>query len=532
MSVLFIDGWDLHNNTDGANVPGTQDYGLMFYSAPLNQLEYATGHITGQAIREFMAPQLAWGSSAGTNGNSIPPGSNVLRVSWFAKSVANGGTPFNIWYGFMMLNVAGTYYGVQLNNTGHARIARGGFYPGNPILLPTDTTQEVISGSSVSAISGLVFTFYEFYANFTTNTFELRINGDLECSGSLDTPIVATGVITVGFNHPQNFYCILDHLIVTDGESLVGTNKIHAIAPTAAFAGYGTLRGNLVMNDASYQTLRQHALVGVHTMGSDNAANVAYFVYPDNPSNGQPWGSTVLTGLQGWGVCAADFGGGTLHMTSLGLSVVESMTDPDGFPIISVVAPSGLTYFSGPWVKSDPNYSLAGHVNDIPRTLLLANDRFLETTEEGCILFKEQTGGLLDTLGVTFAEEYDTDFLDWQTIVAGGIPFESYFITGYTILGEGNKKFQSNYVSINYENQPVGGAYFQSVWDYSLSGDSGRWGTKQQIYRLASSDYKYQVSKLKVRGHGKSMQFKVTSQEGMNFKLSGWTTSASGNTLV
>lgn len=527
--IFQIDGYDLNSRASITDVPGLQDYSLTNYTPAFNNLFYAPGYLTGQAIFNSISPAFGFGGIGGSNGNSIPANQQITRTTWFAKRQDNGGTVYPIWLGFMMLNVNSNYIGVQLNSSGNARIARGGYQPSPG---PTDGTAEIMSGIS-SQVIGFGWTFYDFYANFQTNTFQLRINGVLECSGSLASPQTVVGGTSVSHNHPFNYNIHVDHVVTTDGESLVGTNKIHAIAPTAAFAGAGTLRGNLIMGGASYQTLRQGALIYRDTFGSDNAANVAFFVYPKSPVTNLAWTQAEIDALQGWGVCAGNLtiGGNKLHMTSLGLSVVETKSDPNGYPIIKVLSPGGLTYYSGAWVKSVPNKSLSAHVNDIPRTVAFANDLYLETDVDGCVLFQPDSG-LLSTFGITFAEEFREDFTDWFRIIYGGLPFVSYFITGYTILGEGNKKFQSNYVSVNYENVPVGGAYLQGVWDYALTPDSGRWGTRQQIYRLSSDNYKYQVSKLKVRGHGTSMQIKVTSEQGKDFRLSGWSVAASGNTGV
>lgn len=525
MSVLYIEGFDLHQITTHIDVPGLHDFNAYWYTPPtFTNISYVDGYLSGRALSDGVGGSFAFAGGYGSAAMTMPAGQQVYRITWFARQGApQGGTSPTV--GFLMLGVDADYYGVRIDQNGFFQIDRGGF--------PYGVATEHISAASVTALASDHWQFFDLYMNFQTNVFQLKIDGNLECSGSLTVPHTVVGKGLTSLNRPNNFYILYDHIIVTDGEDLTGQNKIHAIAPTAAWSGKGTLRGNLIINDASYQTLRDAAGVDPHTFGSDNIAIVYYYLYPKNPSTNLPWQTADLDKIQGWGVCSGNLthgGGQFLHLTSLGLSIVQTTNDPNHRPTISVLEPDGLTYYSGRWVKSDPFVSLSTHLKDIPRTALFANDKYIEIDEEGCILFKSPIGNrLLEGIGVTFAEEYREDFTDWYQLVWGGIPFVSYFITGYTILGEANKKFNASYVTVNYEPLEFGGAYFQGVWDYALTGDTGRWGTKQQVYRLSNQNYKYQASKLKVRGQGLSMQIKVTSEPGKDFRLNGWSTYASGN---
>lgn len=133
--------------------------------------------------------------------------------------------------------------------------------------------------------------------------------------------------------------------------------------------------------------------------------------------------------------------------------------------------------------------------------------------------------------GLVFAEEYNDVHEDFISLGDEGLPYESYMISGPLVLGEGNKKFQSNYITINHATYVDGGAFLQGVWDYAVTGNSGRWSSKQQIYR-DTSDYQYGMRRLKLRGHGKALQIKITSQFDKPFKINGWSIFASANSGV
>jgi hypothetical protein len=79
----------------------------------------------------------------------------------------------------------------------------------------------------------------------------------------------------------------------------------------------------------------------------------------------------------------------------------------------------------------------------------------------------------------------------------------------------------------------------QAQWDWANSSSSNLYGAEQQIYRynrvyvpLDSDDtFDYgQViltTKTKIRGSGRALALKFSSEEGKDFQLLGWTTNAS-----
>jgi hypothetical protein len=100
-----------------------------------------------------------------------------------------------------------------------------------------------------------------------------------------------------------------------------------------------------------------------------------------------------------------------------------------------------------------------------------------------------------------------------------GESFTSYFVTGYRIHGEAIRKFQTNYVNF-FSDADAEDTQFKvrGQWDFSTSGSSGRDSTVQVVSGL----FRAKPKRLKIRGHGRSMQFRIESVAGEPFSLIGW----------
>ncbi len=129
----------------------------------------------------------------------------------------------------------------------------------------------------------------------------------------------------------------------------------------------------------------------------------------------------------------------------------------------------------------------------------------------------------------TFADTSNENYLDWETYGPEGINYDSYFITGYKLRGQGIRKFQSNWVRIfSRIDNPVSYG-FQGIWDYASTGSgTGRWSVRQNVNHT-DTDYSTASARLKVRGHGLALQFKVSSVEGEPFDVIGWSEIIVGN---
>ena len=132
-----------------------------------------------------------------------------------------------------------------------------------------------------------------------------------------------------------------------------------------------------------------------------------------------------------------------------------------------------------------------------------------------------------------WSEFFDTEYVDWGVIAPGYsldvVDYESYFITGYKIHGDGQRYFQSNYVFVYLDTEDQASCRVQGIWEFTNSGNSGRWSSLQQIYNpnLLYRDVNYR--RLKIRGKGRSLQLRFESETGRPFSIIGWSIAESSN---
>lgn len=129
---------------------------------------------------------------------------------------------------------------------------------------------------------------------------------------------------------------------------------------------------------------------------------------------------------------------------------------------------------------------------------------------------KSILAGSYDLFG--FVDETGSNYLEWNND-----DYVSYVVTGYSLRGDAMRKFQNQYLQIWSNLDEVESGYkIQGIWDYSTSGNSGRWSTIQNIDLDADDNYSSVYRRHKIRGSGYSLQFKMISQTGKNFNFSGW----------
>lgn len=135
------------------------------------------------------------------------------------------------------------------------------------------------------------------------------------------------------------------------------------------------------------------------------------------------------------------------------------------------------------------------------------------------------------TIRFNYAEFKDNGlYTDWVTFASRmavldsitSQDYESYFVTGYKIHGEAIKFFQVNYLKVFMEKLTNSSLYVQGIFDFTDSGDSGKWTNPQQCYRSSVLNRSIITSRLKIRGRGISVQFKFTSESGKPFTVIGW----------
>ena len=170
-----------------------------------------------------------------------------------------------------------------------------------------------------------------------------------------------------------------------------------------------------------------------------------------------------------------------------------------------------------------------------------------------------------DTLNyrLNFATFNSIEFVDWKThgdvLEAGPLTYSSYVETGYELLEDAMRKKQTPWVFTYFkkteENYVVDGddyttdrqssCLFQVKWDWSNSNKSGKYSTKREAYRHVrqpsfedadttfDTGYPIVVTKHKVRGSGRAIQFRFESEaSGKDFDLLGWSINVTGSTKV
>ncbi len=141
---------------------------------------------------------------------------------------------------------------------------------------------------------------------------------------------------------------------------------------------------------------------------------------------------------------------------------------------------------------------------------------------------------------ITFGGFTGVTFLDW-----GSANYSSFAETGYDFVGDLVTKKSSPYIvtycrvtetgftgseSAGYEAVRPSGLKISAAWDFAED-----FGASQQVYRLKYpvlpnssnlNDFNYPedviTSRVKVRGHGRSMRIKYESEQGKDFLLLGW----------
>ena len=161
---------------------------------------------------------------------------------------------------------------------------------------------------------------------------------------------------------------------------------------------------------------------------------------------------------------------------------------------------------------------------------------------------------------LTFADfinerENTTKFKDWYSFNGAGVEMPAYFITGYNMGGNGPARaktgqyltvfmkrtetaFDANAIPLNQSS-----CLMQSRWDFTDNSYPGKWADEVQVYRQLrpffvnggapfDDGYPLVISKNKLRGRGKAVQFKFTAQAGKDMKIVGWTGTFVGATNV
>jgi hypothetical protein len=164
---------------------------------------------------------------------------------------------------------------------------------------------------------------------------------------------------------------------------------------------------------------------------------------------------------------------------------------------------------------------------------------------------------------ITFSVATNSSFTDWENydiIEYGGEgwSYDSYLLTGFDLQGDSVRYKQVPYIITHckrtetaYELDGTNVVFdfpsslrLQARWDWHDSGSGGKWSSTQQIYRNRRNyvpdettlEYdpgnRLVSARSRLRGRGRALQLKFSSEEGKDFDLLGWGIVYTGNTEV
>jgi hypothetical protein len=160
----------------------------------------------------------------------------------------------------------------------------------------------------------------------------------------------------------------------------------------------------------------------------------------------------------------------------------------------------------------------------------------------------------------TFSHEQDSDFLDWKAADSVGIDAPAFMEAGYEILQDTQRDKYIQYLTthfnrtdtnftttdgLNYTSDTPSGCLMEVKYGFTDSSSSGKWTAPTQAYRLNRNfiidpfgdglfDYGYNVvsTKHKVRGRGKAVRVKFSTEPGKDCQLLGWGAQYTGLTAI
>jgi len=130
-----------------------------------------------------------------------------------------------------------------------------------------------------------------------------------------------------------------------------------------------------------------------------------------------------------------------------------------------------------------------------------------------------------------YADEHDTSYKDWLTVVGGGVNYVSFFVTGYKVHGQAQRKFQIPYLYMYSVNDEPTSYKIQGQWNYAITGNSGKWSILQLV-NINNPNFAFVMRRHRIRGQGLVLQFKLQSTDGEPFNIFGWSAYETQNTGV
>lgn len=158
----------------------------------------------------------------------------------------------------------------------------------------------------------------------------------------------------------------------------------------------------------------------------------------------------------------------------------------------------------------------------------------------------------------TFGSYKDPSFKDWISFDGVGVDAEAFLITGYFSGGDFQRNKQVPYIQFHFIRTEDGfvddgtgnlvptspsGCLVQARWEWANSANSNRWGRTFQAYRYRrqymptgasdpfDSGFEVITTKNKLRGKGKVLSMKISTEPEKDLRLLGWSmlVGAAGN---
>lgn len=163
------------------------------------------------------------------------------------------------------------------------------------------------------------------------------------------------------------------------------------------------------------------------------------------------------------------------------------------------------------------------------------------------------------TIKYTFASYSDTKWVDWRSHNGVGVDAQAVLVTGTGNAGDSMRYKQVPYFFVHMRRTEDGmeadsngdlvptnqsSCTVQSMWDWTNSANSNKWGSPFQAYRYKrvympvdinddfDTGYEVITTRSKLRGRGKAISFKFTSSPGKEMHLYGWSLIVTGNDNV
>ena len=178
--------------------------------------------------------------------------------------------------------------------------------------------------------------------------------------------------------------------------------------------------------------------------------------------------------------------------------------------------------------------SAGDQVVDSSLNNVVANIGVLTSTSNAIKLLTVLLDGA--TYEVTLSEFNNTTLKDWVSEDATGVEYRSFLLTGYELFGDITRFKQAPYVythlkdNDDFSNHSL---FLQGRWDFSTSGNSGKYTTNFQAYRdVGNSDTGVLITRHKFRGKGRALQLNFESDAAKDFNILGWALVTQGNTEV